>query len=121
MMDRYVDGFVIPIANSKIESYREMADKAAAIWKEHGALEVWECLGDDFSAPGPVPFPSLLKCSHGEAVLFSWIVFESKEQRDRVNAAVMGDPRLAAMMETNDQPFELARMVYGGFRAIVQR
>lgn len=119
-MEKYVDGFVIPISKEKVIEYRLKAEKAGAIWKEHGALEYWECLGDDLDTEGLVSFKSAAKTESGEAVIFSWIVYESREHRDRVNAAVMADPRFAEMMEPDFQPFDCKRMIYGGFKKMVE-
>jgi uncharacterized protein YbaA (DUF1428 family) len=114
----YVDGFVIPVPRRKVQAYRRIALKAGRIWREHGALEVRECVGDDLAVKGLVPFPRRLKLKPGETVVFSWIVFKSRAHRDRVNAKVMKDPRLAAMDPTT-VPFDVKRMLYGGFRILV--
>lgn len=114
----YVDGFVIPVARKKVQAYRRIALKAGRIWREHGALEVRECVGDDLAVKGLVPFPRRLKLKPGETVVFSWIVYKSRAHRDRVNAKVMKDPRLAAMDPTT-VPFDVKRMLYGGFKVLV--
>ena len=119
---RYVDGYVLPIPKKNLSAYRRMAQKAAGIWREHGALEYRECVGDDLevkaaAAFGAVPFPRNLKLKRGEAVVFSWVVFKSRAHRDRVNAKVMSDPRLAKMPKP--MPFDVKRMVYGGFKVLV--
>jgi uncharacterized protein YbaA (DUF1428 family) len=114
----YVDGFVIPVPKKKVQAYRRIARKAGKIWREHGALEVRECVGDDLAVKGLVPFPRRLKLKPGETVVFSWIVFKSRAHRDRVNANVMKDPRLAAMDPTT-VPFDVKRMLYGGFKVLV--
>jgi len=114
----YVDGFVIPVPKKQVQAYRRIALKAGKIWREHGALEVRECVGDDLAAKGLVPFPRRLKLKSGETVVFSWIVFKSRAHRDRVNAKVMKDPRLAAMDPTT-VPFDVKRMLYGGFKVLV--
>jgi uncharacterized protein YbaA (DUF1428 family) len=119
-MAKYVDGFVIPISKDKIEEYRRIAEKASAIWKEHGALEYSECIGDDLDVKDQIPFPSAAKAEPGETVVFAWIVYESREHRDRVNAAVINDPRIAKMMAPGSQPFDCKRMVYGGFKILVE-
>jgi uncharacterized protein YbaA (DUF1428 family) len=118
-MERYVDGFLIPIAKDKVSKYREIAQKACKVWKEHGALEYYECIGDDLDNEGMVSFKKAADTSEGETVIFSWIVYESREARDRVNAAVMNDPRLKEMMESGSEPFDYKRMAYGGFKTIV--
>ncbi|MDQ3623365.1 MAG: DUF1428 domain-containing protein [Verrucomicrobiota bacterium] len=118
-MSQYVDGFVIPLPKNKIEEYRRLAEKAAQIWKEHGALDYWECIGDDLDAKDFVPFPELARTSPDETVVFSWVVFESREHRDQVNARIMADPRLKEMGDPNNQPFDCKRMAYGGFKTLV--
>jgi len=115
---QYVDGFVIPVPKKKVQAYRRIALKAGKIWREHGALEVRECVGDDLAVKGLVPFPRRLKLKPGETVVFSWIVYKSRAHRDRVNAKVMKDPRLAAMDPTT-VPFDMKRMLYGGFKVLV--
>ncbi len=119
---RYVDGYVLPVPKKNLPTYRRMAQKAAVISREHGALEYRECVGDDLEVKaaatfGIAPFPRKLKLERGETVIFSWIVFRSRAHRDRVNAKVMGDPRLAKMPPP--MPFDVKRMVYGGFKILV--
>jgi len=119
-LEKYVDGFLIPIAKDKVSEYREIAQKAGEVWKEHGALEYYECVGDDLDIEGMVSFKKAADTSGEETVIFSWIVFESREHRDRVNAAVMNDPRIKEMMETGPEPFDYKRMAYGGFKTLVR-
>jgi len=119
-LEKYVDGFLIPIAKDKVSKYREIAQKAGEVWKEHGALEYYECVGDDLDIEGMVSFKKAADTSGEETVIFSWIVFESREHRDRVNAAVMNDPRIKEMMETGPEPFDYKRMAYGGFKTLVR-
>src|SRR4051812_3986890 len=114
----YVDGYVLPVAKKNLPAYRRMAQKAGKIWREHGALEFRECVGDDLNVKMGVPFPRVIKLKPGETVVFSWIRFKSRAHRDRVNAKVMKDPRLASMMETKP-PFDFKRMLYGGFKVLV--
>jgi uncharacterized protein YbaA (DUF1428 family) len=116
---KYVDGFVIPLQKDKIDLYRTMAEKACRIWKEHGALEFRECVGDDLEVKDQVPFSHLAGTKPGETVIFSWIVFESRESRDQVNAKVMADPRIKEMCDASNSPFDFKRMAYGGFKVIV--
>jgi uncharacterized protein YbaA (DUF1428 family) len=116
---RYVDGYVVPVPKEKLQAYRRLALKAAKIWKEHGALEVRECLAEDVKVGKLTSFPQSVKLKPGETVVFSWIAFKSRADRDRVNARVMKDPRLAGMMDPKDMPFDGKRMVYGGFEVIV--
>ena len=118
-MPRYVDGFIIPVSKAKLESYRRMSRKAGRIWREFGALEYRECVEDDVKVGKLTSFPRSVKLKPNEVVVFSWIVFKSRAQRDRVNAKVMKDPRLADMMNPKDVPFDVKRMIYGGFMIIV--
>jgi uncharacterized protein YbaA (DUF1428 family) len=115
----YVDGFVIPVPKKHLQTYRRIATKAGKVWKEHGALEYRECVGDDLNIKGMKTFPQQIKPKPGETVLFSWIVYKSRAHRDRVNAKVMKDPRLSKMMEPGAMPFDMKRMVYGGFKTLV--
>jgi len=116
---KYVDGFVLPVAKKTLPAYVRMARKAGKIWREYGALDFKECVGDDLKVKFGVPFPRQIKLKPGETVMFSYIVFKSRGHRDRVNAKVMKDPRLANMGSPNDMPFDVKRMVYGGFKVLV--
>ncbi len=116
----YVDGFVLPVPKKNIDAYRRLAQKAGKIWREHGALEYRECVGDDLKVKMGVPFPRAAKCKPSETVVFSWIVYKSRAHRDRVNAKVMKDPRLLPMMDPKAMPFDWKRMVYGGFKILVE-
>jgi uncharacterized protein YbaA (DUF1428 family) len=115
----YVHGFVLPVPKKNVPAYRRMAQKAGKVWLEHGALEYRECLGDDLNVKMGTPFPRIAKAKPGETVVFSWIVYRSKAHRDKVNAKVMADPRLAKMMK-EEPPFDVKRMAYGGFKGIVE-
>lgn len=115
----YVDGFVLPVPKKNLKAYARMARKAGKIWREHGAIDFKECVGDDLDVKMGVPFPRQMKVKPGETVVFSYIVFQSRAHRDRVNVKVMKDPRLAGMMDTKSLPFDAKRMVYGGFRILV--
>jgi uncharacterized protein YbaA (DUF1428 family) len=115
----YVDGFVLPIATKNVAAYRTLARKAGKIWMEHGALEYRECIGDDLAIKGMVAFPKAIKAKRGETVAFSWIVYKSRADRDKVIAKVMADPRLASMTAKN-VPFDVKRMAYGGFKTLVK-
>ncbi len=119
-MPKYIDGFVLPIPTDKIETYREMSQKASAIWKQHGALEYLEAVGDDLDVKDQVPFTRLAGANPDESVVFAYIVYESREHRDAVNEKVMADPRLHEMCNQESSPFDHKRMAYGGFRAIVE-
>lgn len=116
----YVDGFLLPVPRKNLQAYRRIAQRAGRIWREHGALEYRECAADDVSAKGTVSFQRSVKLKRGETVLFSWIVYKSRAHRDRVNAKVMKDPRLQKMMnDPASMPFDYKRMLYGGFRVLV--
>ena len=116
---RYVDGYVLPVPKKNLDAYRRMALKAGKVWREHGALEVRECVGEDLDVKFGIPFPRMLKLKAGETPVFSWIVFKSRAHRDSVNGKVMKDPRLAKMMDPKSMPFDHKRMVYGGFTTLV--
>jgi uncharacterized protein YbaA (DUF1428 family) len=118
-MARYVDGFLLPLPKKNIAAYRRISQKAGKVWREHGALEYRECVGDDMKVTTGMSFPRRTNTKPGETVVFSWIVYKSRAHRDRVNAKVMKDPRLAAMMDPKKMPFDLKRMVYGGFKVVV--
>ncbi len=115
----YVDGFVVPVPKSKLDAYRRMARAAGKVWREHGALEYVECVADDVKPGKLTSFPQAVKLKPGEVVWFSWIVYPSRKQRDRVLAKVMQDPRLAKMMDARSRPFDGKRMFWGGFKPIV--
>jgi uncharacterized protein YbaA (DUF1428 family) len=115
----YVDGFVVPVPKKSLEAYRRMAQKAGKIWREHGALEFNECVADDVKVGKLTSFPQSVKLKRGETVVFSYIVFKSRAHRDRVNAKVMKDPRLARMMDRKPWPFDGKRMFNGGFKVMV--
>lgn len=119
-MGKYVDGFVLPIAKENVEKYREIAQKAGEIWKEYGALEYYECAGDDLEIEGMLSFRKIADTSEDETVIFAWIVFESREHRDKVNAGVMADPRIKESMAPDDKTFDYKRMAYGGFKTLVE-
>ena len=113
----YVDGFVLVVPKKKIALYKKIARKAGRIWREHGALDYRECVGDDLKVKFGLPFPQLTKAKAGETVVFSWIVYKSRAHRDKVNAKVMADKRLK--MEGTEMPFDMKRMAYGGFKTVV--
>jgi uncharacterized protein YbaA (DUF1428 family) len=115
----YVDGFVVPVPKKKLKSYRSMAKKAGKVWREHGAVDFRECVADDVKKGKWTSFPQSVKLKPNETVVFSWISYKSRAHRDRVNAKVMKDPRLAKMMDPKAMPFDPKRMIYGGFKALV--
>lgn len=118
-MARYVDGFVFAVPKNKVDEYRNVARKAGKIWKEHGALEYIECIGDDVPKGNVTDFQTSVKAKRNEVVGFSWIVYKSRKHRDAVNKKVMSDPRLSDYDET-EMPADMSRMIYGGFKAIVE-
>lgn len=115
----YVDGFVLPVPKKNIDAYRDMASKAGAIWREHGALQFRECIADDVKPGTLTSFPQSVNLQADETVIFSWIVYESRAHRDMVNEKVMKDPRLTGMMDPASMPFDGKRMIYGGFEVLV--
>jgi uncharacterized protein YbaA (DUF1428 family) len=112
----YVDGFIVPVPTKNLAAYRRMAQLAAKVWKEHGALEFRECVADDVKVGKWTSFPQSVKLKRGETVVFSWIAYKSRAHRDSVNAKAMKDPRLAEMMNPKSMPFDGKRMIYGGFK-----
>ena len=119
-MAHYVDGYVVPVPLRNLDAYRRMADKAGKIWIEHGALEVWECVGDDVKPGKLTSFPQSVQLKEDETVVFSWILYDTRESRDRINKAVMEDPRMKDMMDPKTNPFDGKRMFWGGFKSIVE-
>ena len=115
----YVDGFLLPLPKKNVKLYRRIAQRAAKIWRQHGALEFRECVGDDLKTKMGMPFSRTVRPKPNETVVFSWIVFRSRTHRDRVNAKVMKDPRMTKMMEKAPMPFDEKRMAYGGFKVLV--
>jgi len=114
----YVDGYVLPLAKKSVPAYRRLARQAGRIWREHGALEFRECIGEDLNVAMGLPFPKRVKLKRGETVVFSWIMFRSRRHRDGVNAKVMKDKRIASLDPTS-MPFDVKRMTYGGFEVLV--
>jgi len=117
---KYIDGFLLPLPKKNVEAYRRISQKAGKVWKEHGALEYRECVGDDLNTKMGVPFSKSARVKPGETVVFSWIVYKSRAHRDSVNKKVMKDPRIAAMMDDKSMPFDVKRMAYGGFKILVE-
>jgi uncharacterized protein YbaA (DUF1428 family) len=120
-MARYVDGFVLPVPRRNLAAYRRIAQKAGKVWRDHGALEYIECVADDVRPGKWTSFPRSVKLKRNETVVFSYIVYKSRAQRDRINAKVMKDPRLAKMMDPKAMPFDGKRMFWGGFKTFVSR
>jgi uncharacterized protein YbaA (DUF1428 family) len=115
----YVDGFVLAVPQDRLAEYRKMARLGARVWKEHGALDYVECVADDVKPGKHTSFPQAVKLKDGEVVVFSWIVYRNRRERDRINKLVMADPRLAKFMDPKNMPFDGKRMFWGGFRQIV--
>jgi len=115
----YVDGFVVPVPVKNLAAYRRLARKAGKIWKEYGALDYKEWVGDDTPFGKLTSFPRSVKLKRGETVIFAWIAYKSRRDRDRVNAKVMTDPRLADMVAGKDLPFDGKRLIFGGFKLLV--
>ena len=113
----YVDGFVLPVPKKNVEAYRLIARKCGKIWREHGALGYVECVADDVKKGKLTSFPQSVQLKPNETVVFSWISYKSRADRDRINKKVMKDPRITAM--GNDMPFDAKRMIFGGFKPIV--
>lgn len=117
-MPHYVDGFVLPIPKRSVKTYQRIAKEGEKIWREHGALDYRECVGDDLNIKMGLPFPRGIRSKPGETIVFAYIVFKSRAHRDKVNAKVFKDPRLQNM-SPKDMPFDTKRMLYGGFTTIV--
>ena len=115
----YVDGFVVPVPVKNLAAYRRLAKKAGKIWREYGALDYKEWISDDVKVGKLTSFPRSVKLKRGETVVFSWIVYKSRADRDRINAKVMSDPRLADMMDSKKLPFDGKRLIYGGFKLLI--
>ena len=121
-MPRYVDGFIVPVPKRNLDAYRRLSRKAGRVWREHGALEYKECVADDVPMGKVTSFPQSVKRKKDETVIFAWITYKSRAHRDRVNAKVMKDARLADMMgpeSMKNMPFDAQRMIYGGFEVVV--
>ena len=115
----YVDGFVVPVPRTKLDAYRALAQKAGAVWMEYGALQYWECVADDVQPGKVTSFPQAVQLKDDEVVVFAWIAYASRAERDRINALVMQDPRVAHM-KPEDMPFDAKRMFWGGFTGLVE-
>lgn len=115
----YVDGFIVPVPKRKLPAYRRISRRAGRVWREHGALDYHECVADDVKRGKWTSFPRSVKLKRGETVVFSWITYKSRRQRDAVMKKVMTDKRLAAMMDPAKMPFDMKRMIFGGFRSII--
>ena len=119
MNGKYVDGLELPLPKDKVEAYKAFSKKAGDVWKAHGALEYIECIADDVKPGKLTSFPQAVKLEPDEVVVFSWIVYDTREGRDRINAAVMSDPRLKQHMDPKSAPFDAKRMIWGGFNVLL--
>ena len=119
-MANYIDGFVLPIPRSRLENYKRVVEAVAEIWKEHGALDYREYVGDDLTLVGTRSFTDLASATEDEAIVFGWVVFESRAARDRANEKVASDPRMAELVDASDTGFDAQRMAYGGFESFVR-
>jgi uncharacterized protein YbaA (DUF1428 family) len=115
----YVDGFVIPLPKNKLDQYKQIATRCGELWREHGALQYRECIAEDVKPGKLTSFPQSVDLQDGETVIFSWIVYPSREARDAINDKVMKDPRMAEMMKPENMPFDGKRLIYGGFEMLV--
>lgn len=115
----YVDGFVLAVPKKNLKIYRSISSRAGKVWRKYGAIQYVEAVGDDLDVKFGASFKKMMKLKPGETVLFSWIVFKSRAHRDKVNAKVMNDPQMKKMMGKGPMPFDLKRMVYGGFKFLV--
>ncbi len=119
-MSNYIDGFVFPIPRARLDDYQRLAKAAARIWKEHGALDYREYVGDDLTLQGTRSFTDLVAATEDEAIVFGWVVFDSREARDLANEKVAADPRMAELIESSNSGFNAKRMAYGGFESFVR-
>ena len=118
-MSHYVDGFVLPVARDSLDEYKNMVEAVAEVWKEHGALDYHEFVGDDLYLEGTRSFVDLAAAGEDEVIVFGWVVFESREARDMANQKVASDPRMAGIVDGTNTGFDAMRMAYGGFKRLV--
>jgi uncharacterized protein YbaA (DUF1428 family) len=119
-MANYIDGFVLPVSRDCLDEYKFLVEAAADIWKEHGALEYREYVGDDLIRDGTRSFTDLAAATDGEVIVFGWVEFESRAARDLANDKVAADPRMADLIKSSNSGFAAERMAYGGFQSLVQ-
>lgn len=115
----YVDGYIVSVPEKNLPAYRRMARKAGKVWIEHGALQYHESVGDDMDPGFGVPFPTVVKPKRGEVVVFAWVMYKTRAHRDRVNAKAMKDERMTEFADPKNLPFDCKRMIWGGFKSIV--
>lgn len=118
-MGQYIDGFVLPVPSNRLKEYKRLVKAVAEIWKEHGALDYREYVGDDLNLAGTRSFADLTGAAESECIIFGWVVFDSREARDLANETVAADPRMAGLVDSSNSGFDAARMAYGGFRSLV--
>jgi len=118
-MAHYIDGFVLPVPRDRLNEYKRVVEAVAELWKEHGALDYWEYVGDDLNLQGTRSFTDLVAATEDETIVFGWVVFDSREARDLANEKVAADPRMADLIESSNSGFDAKRMVYGGFKSLV--
>ena len=119
-MAGYIDGFVLPVSRNRISRYKRLVEAVAEIWKEHGALDYWEYVGDDLNLEGTRSFTDLVAAKEDEVIVFGWVVFDSREARDLANGRVASDPRMADLIDSSNSGFDAKRMAYGGFQSLVR-
>jgi uncharacterized protein YbaA (DUF1428 family) len=119
-MAHYIDGFVLPVSRDRLKEYERLVEEVAEIWKEHGALDYLEYVGDDMNRAGTRSFTDLVAATEDEAIVFGWVVFDSREARDLANEKVAADPRMAELIDSSNSGFDAKRMAYGGFRLLVR-
>lgn len=119
-MAHYIDGFVLPVPRDRLNEYERLVEEVAEIWKEHGALDYMEYVGDDMNREGTRSFTDLVAATEDETVVFGWVVFDSREARDLANEKVAADPRMADLIDSSNSGFDAQRMAYGGFRSLVR-
>ena len=119
-MAHYIDGFVLPVPRDRLNEYKRVVEAAAEIWKEHGALDYWEYVGDDLNLEGTRSFTDLIAATEDETIVFGWVVFDSRETRDLANEKVAADPRMVDLIDSSNSGFDAKRMAYGGFRSLVR-
>ena len=119
-MSHYIDGFVLPIPRDRLDEYKHVVEAVAEIWKEHGALDYREYVGDDLIFEGTRSFTDLVAPAEGEAIVFGWAEFDTREARDLANERVAADPRMVELISSSNSGFDAERMAYGGFRLFVR-
>ena len=119
-MAHYIDGFVLPIQRERLNEYKRLAEAVAEIWKEHGALDYREYVGDDLKLEGTRSFTDLVAATEDETIVFGWVIFDSREARDLANEKVAADPRMADLIASSNSGFDAKRMAYGGFQSLIQ-